>query len=393
MSLFWGGDQSRVFEPKTNFDGTLPSRERNSAGANVTFDRALTLPAVWACVRLRADLVSSMPVDAFRRKPDGTQVEIPKPLILTTPGGNRVDLCEWLYQGQMALDLRGNNVGLIVDRDSLSLPRQIELVHPDAVAVRRNAKTGLVEYRIGGTTYPSSDVWHERANTVPGRLTGLSPIAFAATAIGVALSSEKFGADWFADGAHPSAVLASDKDLNDPSGSKARLVKDRFMAALQGTREPVVLGMGLKYQAIQVNPNESQFLDTMRWGVQQVARLFGVPPELIGGDSGSSMTYANVEQRSLDFLTYGLGPTLARRERALSTLLPRPQYAKFNAAALLRTDLKTRFSAYQIAIGSKFMHPDEARAFEDWAPLSDDQKADLASAPAAPQPVPVSMEQ
>jgi HK97 family phage portal protein len=130
-----------------------------------------------------------------------------------------------------------------------------------------------------------------------------------------------------------------------------------------------VLGDGIKFKQVSVAPEESQFLETQRFTVQQICRLYGVPPEMIGSESGNSLTYANVEQRSLAFLTYCINPWLVRIETALTDLVPRGQFVKFNAGVLLRTDLKTRYESYEIGLRAGFLTVNETRALEDREPL------------------------
>jgi HK97 family phage portal protein len=128
----------------------------------------------------------------------------------------------------------------------------------------------------------------------------------------------------------------------------------------------------VKYSQIQVSPEESQFLKTQEFSVQQVCRIYGVPPEMIGADSGNSLTYANVEQRDLSLLKYTVGPWVTRLETAISALLPTGQHAKFNTAGLLRTDLTSRYASYAIGLSNGFLTVDEVRDLEDRAPLPAD---------------------
>jgi HK97 family phage portal protein len=136
-----------------------------------------------------------------------------------------------------------------------------------------------------------------------------------------------------------------------------------------------VLGSGARFQAVTIPPEQAQFLETTRANVATIARYFGVQPELIGGESGGSLTYANVEQRALDFLTFGLRPWLVRLETALSALLSSTTTVKFNAAALVRTDLLTRYQAHESAIRAGWKLRSEVRELEDLPPIAgiDDQ--------------------
>lgn len=366
-------------------DLLIPQRGKagsKTAGRTVTTDSALSLAVVWDCVRLRADIVSTLPLKQYRSVGDNA---IPMPLakVFTNPGGEKVSIEEWLYSGQVALDLRGNNFGQIVQRDGLGYPLQIELLHPDTVRGWVDKKTGKFMYLVAGKKVDPYDIWHERAFTMPGLKFGLSPIEYAAAVMGINLAARDFGAGWFSDGAHPSAILSTDKPVDETT---AKVIKKRFMAAVQGTREPVVLGLGVKYTAISVSANESQFLETMKFSGQDICRFFGMPPEMVGLESGSTMTYSNVEQRGLDLKAYRIGPTVVRRERQMSReLLPAPQNVRLDTDALTRTDLLTRYKAYALGTAGGWLDDDEVRADDKRPPLTDEQRLRIDAR--KPQPV------
>ena len=216
---------------------------------------------------------------------------------------------------------------------------------------------------MGSGGIDTSSVWHKRVNSVPGEIMGLSPIGMHALTIGTGIAAARFGRQWFEDGAHPSALLTSDQALGPAA---ARTAKQRFVDALRGTREPVVLGHGWKFQAIQIAPNESQFLETNNYTGAECCRIFGPAlAEVFGYETGGGLTYANIEQRSLDLLTFAADPWLVRLERWLSALLPAAQYVKFNRDALVKTDLLTRFQAHQLALQNRFKTVNDVRADED----------------------------
>lgn len=355
------------------FPGWSPFGAEN--GGRMSVDKALQVSAVWACVRLLADTVSMMPVHAFTlagsaRKP------VPDPPMLKNPSGDAT-MPDWIYMLLVSALLRGNAYGRVMQWGADGYPAQIELQNPDQVQVRVDEETGQLCYKFGATDIDfrvpgkmTPQVFHLRAYRMPGSPTGLSPIQYAAKTIGIDLAVGEFAYGFFRDGAHPSSVLTT------PGGVKqedARTVKDRFMEAVRG-REPAVLAGGMKYEQIQVAPNESQFLETQKYGVAAVARIFGVPPEMIAAEAGNSMTYSNVEQRAIDFLTYSIQPWLTRIESALSALLPGGRHVRFDTSTLLRTDLQTLVTANAIAIASKQMTPDEAREKLDKPPLTDEQK-------------------
>lgn len=378
--------ERRQFQPEP-FVPPFPDYDPKRGGPP-TVARAMQVSAVWACVRLIADSVSMMPLQSFTINSSGYRVPIAPPSFVQSPSADAT-MNEWVYMALVSLLLRGNAYGRIVNADSYGYPKQIELVNPDSVRVQPNANGGLV-YVINGVEFPAKSVLHMRAFRMPGSRLGLSPIEYAATQINTDSAISDFAYGYFRDGAHPSSVLTTDSTLTQ---DQAKTAKDRFVSAIKG-REPALLSGGFKYQQIQVNPNESQFLQTQQAGVTDIARMFGVPPEMIGGTASNSMTYANVEQRGLDFLTYTVQPWLTRLESMFAGMFPGPRHLKFDTTALTRTDYETTIKSTAIGIASKQMTPDEARALRDEPPLTADQKALLALVPldvgptGSPKPLP-----
>ena len=368
MSLFRRRDA-----PGQTADQLIPRRPGSSGGvAAVTNETALRHSAVWACLRLRANLISTMPVDLYR-KVDGIQVEVPKPAVLITPGGDEVEMPEWMYSSQFDLDRAGNSVGLITARDGLGLPARIELVPISDVTVRM--RTGKKTYRIAGTKYEPNEVWHEKQYTVPGLPVGLSPVAFAAWSISEYLSIQQFALDWFSAGAVPSAHLKNTAKTISPD--VADETKQRFKAAVQG-RDLFVTGNDWDYKMIQAEQASADWIAAKQFGIGDIARFFDAPSDLIDAAvSGSSVTYANMTQRNLQFLTMSLGPAVTRRENALSRLSSRPRFVKLNRNALLAMDPQAQASVLKTRIDSRTLTPSEARAFYDQPPLSEEQKAEF----------------
>jgi HK97 family phage portal protein len=333
-----------------------------SSGVRVNPDTALRLSAVWGCVRLLADVVSDMPVHVFAK---GTRDEVDPPKVLVTPAAG-TDLPDWLWQHMISYLLRGNFVGLIVDRTGPTRPSQIELINPDRLAPQFDPTDRTVTWRLDGAEIDPDELWHRRAYPVPGQPLGLSPVAYFAQCIGLGLAAEDYGAKYFRDSAVPSGLLTTDQSLTQEQAERTSVI---WHSKHQGRRKTAVLGHGVKFQAISVTPEESQFLDTVRFNVQQICRIYGVPPEMLGADSGNSMTYANIESRDLSLLKYSVGPWLGRLERAMTTLVPRGQYVKFNAAGLLKTDTLSRYQAHEVGLRAGFLTLEEVRQLEDREPL------------------------
>jgi HK97 family phage portal protein len=245
------------------------------------------------------------------------------------------------------------------------LPAQVDLVHPDRVAVVTNGD-GTQTIRIGGEPYDRAVLFHVKAYPFPGSMLGLSPIAYAREAIGLGLGAERYGAKFFGDSAIPSGVLTSDHRL---SQEQAREIKERWKFKHQGRREIAVLGDGAKFQPISIAPEEAQFVETQKFNVATICRFYGVPPEMVGGETAGHMAYSSPEMRSTDLLTFVLRPWLYRVERAVSRLLPRTQAAKFNAGGFVRATLLDRYQAHKVGIEAGFLTVNEARELEDRPPL------------------------
>lgn len=385
MSLF----RQRNAEPSSLIP---PRRGTRKGSVDVTSDSAMRHSAVWASIRLRADLVSLMPLDAFRKIPSmGVDVEVTKPKVLVTPSshgeGQPMDITEWMYSTQSDLDRMGNAFGLVTETDALGLPAQIEPQSADKVTVI--VKKGLISgYRIGRDEYKPAEVWHERQFTTSGVHVGMSPVSFAALAIGGALSAQQFAQDWFSSGAVPGAHLKNTSRTLD--AGEAQATKRRFLETV-GVGEPFVTGRDWEYNMLQATANESRFIEEMQFSISDLARFFGVPGDMIDAPAGGgSITYANVTQRNLQLLIMNLGPTINRRERALSRLLSNPRHVKLNTDAILRMDPQTRQEVFKTQIDSRTLAPSEARALDNRAPFTPEQIAEFSTLfPAkAAQPTP-----
>lgn len=356
--------ERRSGESLTQILGAPSGRTRVGSAASMSESEALKHSAVWSCVWLIADLLSTLPLRVFRQASEKTVEVSPLPSLFATPSVE-VSLLDWVSQHVTSLLLRGNAYGVVTARDGLGWPTSIENVSPDVVGVSRNS-AGQRVYRVGSVQVDASDMLHIVGRPWAGLPVGLSVIEFAAKNIRLGLATQQFGSDFFDNGAHPTGLLSTSKDVNE---AQAAAAKDRFRAAV-GAREPVVLGQDLKYSALQIAPNESQFLETIAASDVTIARWFGVPPELIAAsNSGQSVTYANLNDRMRSLLIFALNPWLERLQRAYSSLLPRPQYVRFATGGMLRADNASRYASYKLAIEAGFMTIDEVRALEELPPL------------------------
>lgn len=316
-------------------------------------------------------MVSTMPIDVYRTV-NRIDVEVAKPPMLFNPGGENVDILEWLYSSQDDLDGFGNTFGLITELNALGLPARIDLQPASECSVRGKG-SDITEYRICGKGYKPQEVWHEKQYTVSGIPVGLAPVMYSAWTISAGLSAMEFAADWFSGGAVPTATLKNTK--KELKQSEAVVIKNRFKAAVTN-HDVFVTGNDWEYDMIGIPANQTNFIEMMDFSVVDICRFFGAPADLIDAQvSGQSVTYANISQRNLQFLIMNLQPVLKRRENALTKWTPRGQKVRFNGDALLRMDPETRARVIGEQITNRTVTNDEARALDNKPPLTDEEIA------------------
>lgn len=329
---------------------------------------ALRHSAVWACADLVASCLGMLTPWAYEGDAVGYGESIRvqnQPDFLMQPSAD-ADIYDFMYMGTMSRLVKGNEFGDVVARDrKLMRPSQIELQNPANVHVRK-LSDGTYEYKYRNEPIPPERLWHRTMYRFPGSPLGMNPLQYAARVTRLGLNAEHFGAQYFEDGGHPSAILTNEK-LDQISEDDAKTFKSRFMSALRGSREPIVQAGGWKYQKIQINPDESQFLDTQKLSDSKICRYMGrVPPELIGAASeGQSITYANVEQRAMHFLTFTMFRWIKRWELDLARCIDPRLYVKLDTDALQRVDFLTKWTGLHMAIGSRIMTQGEGREKAD----------------------------
>ncbi|MEZ3156864.1 phage portal protein [Microbacterium sp. BWR-S6Y] len=352
----------------------IPPRPAGIKGKTVTAASALRQSAVWAAQDLRAGLISSFPIDTFR-KVAGLQVEVPKPPVLIAPSGEDMSIAEWMYATQYDLDRAGNCYGIIAEVDGAGRPRRIDLVSHEDVTVL--VKDGVVSYTIKGKPYTRAEIWHERQYVIPGLAVGLSPIAHAAWSLGLWSSAAEFAADWFSNhGMIPNGHLRNtSKTL---TATEADAVKARFKVAVEGG-DMFVTGNDWELKTGGAPAADMRFLEQQEVSDREAARFFGVPGDMIDvSTKGSSVTYANITQRNLQFLITKLGPAVQRRENALSSLLSPSRFVKLNTSAILRMDPETQSRILINEIQGFLTAPSEARAYLNRAPFTPEQLREFA---------------
>ena len=347
-------------------------------GVFVDADTAMRHDAVWACRTRIAQDVSMMPVDVVAYR-NGQRSEVtPVPQIIAAPSAFTRPI-DWRYQAVDSWLGFGNLWGLVTATTPDGMyPTRIELQPATTVRVQQTGQTvhcfvNNVEHDL----WPVGDLWHVPAYTTAGQMLGMSPIAYHASTIGIGLTAQKFGFDTLADGGHPSALLQPEGQLDE---KQAGALKERFMQLTRGNREPVVLPSTTKYTPISISPEESQFLDTMRYTVEQICRIYGEDPADYGASGGgSALTYAN--RRDADLARFKRRQFwVTKLQDCLSDLLPDGQVVKLNTKSALMMTAIERHELHALRLKSETTTVNEVRTVEDEKPFPD-SKFDIPGIP------------
>ena len=349
-----------------------------AAGVSVTEDKALASVAVYAAAGIIADSIASMPVHRYRRSGD-TREKLATPYWLDPVDGQPnqdTDVYTWKHRQLQSLLLPGNSYLLVTERDRLGYPSAVYNLNPaDVTPYREN---GRIVYRWTNegrtrtlTRYtrlnPDGQVLQTKAFD-RGDLTGLSPIGNAAEAIGLGLAAEEYGARFFGQGAIPPGIISTEGRASE---EQLKTIKRYWRRNTGGTRNshlPAVMAQA-KWVPITIDPKSAQFLETRKFQTAEIARLFRVPPHLIGDVDRSTSWGSGIEEQNRMFYQTTLMPWINRLEQTWNQLLPRNQFVKFDPAGLLRADIESRYTAYSQARQWGFMSQNEIRALEDMEPV------------------------
>ncbi|MFD7247784.1 phage portal protein [Streptomyces massasporeus] len=333
---------------------------------------AMSLTSFNACVTLLADSIGSLSGGVYRKKGAAREYVDPQPTLFNNSPYPGLTWFEWLWMVMECLAVTGNAFLLVTARDKYDRATGLMPLHPDILKIdmKESNEHGWLDpvYRINGKRVPSGDIVHIRRYPVAGAVLGMSVVQKAAAAIGLALAAEHYGLSYFKDSANPSSVLETDQTLD---ADAAKGVMQRWISSHGGKRRPAILSGGLKWKPIAIAPNEAQFLETRQFQRSEIATLFRIPPHMIGDTTKSTSWGSGIEQMSIGFVKFTLKPWLTCIEQALSELLPRGQFFKFNIDGLLRGDVKTRWEAYRLGRETGVYSVNEIRAFEDLQPVED----------------------
>ncbi|WP_344202073.1 phage portal protein [Pseudolysinimonas kribbensis] len=347
---------------------------RAAASATVTSGQALGLSTVYRAVSIRTTAARQLSIDVHR---GGTIID--SPAIIRRPDVDS-SLPVFIERTVVSLNLTGNAFWRI-RRNSIGQVVTLEALNPHDVQIDVTASGRVTGYGYQGQALGVEDVKHLARLRVPGTPYGLGPIQAAQAELRGAIDLRDYAANWIASGDVPSGILRSDQQLTP---EQATDVRTRWETTRGGKRGVAVLGSGMSYTPIFLSPADAQFIESQNFTTTQIARLFGVPASLmLASTEGAPTTYQNVAQDWLGFVRFGLMEDLSEIEDALTDLLPRGQFARFNLEVLLRSDTTTRYATYKVALEAGFMTVAEVRAIENLPPLAGAPTADPQGAAAA----------
>lgn len=362
----------------------------STAGKNVTERSAMQMTAVYSCVRILAEAVAGLPLHLYRYKEDnGKEKAIDHTLYHLLHDEPNPEMSSFVFRETLMthLLLWGNAYAQIIRNGKGEVIALYPLI-PNRMTVNRD-ENGQLYYEYSSA---SDDINSNSSRTVvlmprdvlhiPGLgfdgLVGYSPIAMAKNAIGMAIACEEYGAKFFANGAAPSGVLEHPGTIKDP-----KKVREAWQSQFGGSSNAgrvAVLEEGMKYTPISISPEQAQFLETRKFQINEIARIFRIPPHMVGDLEKSS--FSNIEQQSLEFVKYTLDPWVIRWEQSLMRALlsndeKKEYFIKFNLEGLLRGDYESRMKGYSIGRQNGWMSANDIRELENLDRISREDGGDL----------------
>ena len=364
---------------------------QSAAGKPVTESTAMQMAAVYACVRVLSESIASLPLHVYKRGENGNQEKAEDhPLFFLLHDEPNPEMSSYtLRETLMAhLLLYGNAYAQILRNGRGEVVALYPLM-PNRMSVERDEKTGRLFYRY--TRYDAepptmeqntvildaADVLHVPGLSFDG-LVGMSPIAACRNAVGAGLAADEYSSKYYANGAAPMGILETPTLIKNPE-----FLRQSWNEAFGGSRNAgkvAVLEQGTTFKPISLSPQDSQLLETRKFSVEEICRIFRVPPHMV--QNLERATFNNIEQMSLDFVMYSLTPWIIRWEQSLSRSLlgreEKKQYSiRFNVDGLLRGDYKSRMEGFAIARQNGWMSTDDIREFEDMDKLPEGMGGDL----------------
>lgn len=376
-------------------DSTVGSRYTfymggSTSGKTVTERSAMQMTAVYSCVRILSEAVAGLPLHLYKYTDSGGKaMALDHSLYRLLHDEPNPEMSSFVFRETLMthLLLWGNAYAQIIRNGKNEIVALYPLM-PNKMSVDRdeNGRLYYTYYRGSdkaiknkefAVTLQPSDVLH-----IPGLgfdgLVGYSPIAMAKNAIGMAIACEEYGAKFFANGAAPGGVLEHPGTIKDP-----QRVRESWQSTFGGSgnaNKIAVLEEGMKYTPIGISPEQAQFLETRKFQINEIARIFRVPPHMVGDLEKSS--FSNIEQQSLEFVKYTLDPWVIRWEQSIQRSLlnseeKKKYFAKFNVEGLLRGDYQSRMNGYAIGRQNGWMSANDIRELENLDRIPAEDGGDL----------------
>ena len=382
-----GGDHINIFsrlfksraEPKNSLFGSTYSFFFGSTNSGKTVNErtAMQTTAVYACVRILAETIASLPLHTYMNTETGKEKAREHPMYHLLSDSPNPEMTSFVFRETLMghLLLWGNSYSQII-RDGHGKVVALYPLLPDKMKVERSENGEIYYiYNSEGKDYllRNTEVLH-----IPGLgfdgLIGYSPIAMAKNAIGMALATEEYGAKFFANGANPGGVLEHPGVVKDP-----HRIRDSWNQVYQGTSNAhrvAVLEEGMKFSPIGIPPEQAQFLETRKYQTEEICRIFRVPPHLVGDLERA--TFSNIEHQSISFVVHTIRPWLVRIEQSINKALfsdkeKEKYFVSFLVEGLLRGDYESRMRGYSIGIQNGFMSPNDVRTLENMNPIPLDE--------------------
>jgi HK97 family phage portal protein len=350
-----------------------------ASGVQVGVTRSLRVVAVYACVRILAETLGSLPLHLYRRLPGGGKEEAtdhPLYSLMHDAPNTEMTSMEFRETGMGHAALRGRSYAQIVFGND-GRPVELIPIHPDRIRVGRERTTRRLVYPYdppdGGArrVFDAEEILHVRGLGSDG-LEGYSPITLAREALGLTIAMEEHGARFFANSATPTGIIEHPGVLGEDAYKRLR---DSFAEKYEGLRnssKPILLEEGVKWQAIGIDHENAQFLESRKFQLSEIARLFRVPPHMIA--DLDKATFSNIEQQSLEFVIHTMLPWLVRHEQRYNARLLLPSerqeyFFELNIDGLLRGDLKSRYEAFQIGRQNGWLSTNDIREMENQNPV------------------------
>jgi HK97 family phage portal protein len=344
----------------------------SSAGVPINQQNATSIGAVYAAVKLYADTVASLPIGSFIRE-GGVRRPVTRPIWYDRPIPANPNYTGFQFRHAVVSSLLlDGNAFILFLTDRLGDVIETRVLDPQKVEIKVD-ENGVPLYTVttndGAFTVGPDKMVHIPLFATAGNQRGMSPVEHHRTTLGLASATQLFSAKFYENGAAPSAVIKVPGELTQDVSDSLRSSFSRRHSGVERMQQVAILTGGADFQQMSAKISDLQLVETMHWGVESIARIYGVPLHLMQYPGGNT-SYSSVEVISIEWLRLGLGPLIARIEAGLQRLIVgNTTFVKFNLDGLLRPTTKERYDAYSVALNNGFLSLDEVRALEDRPPL------------------------